>query len=316
MPVRRHEKAAELIAQMVMREDPIRAWEARALVRQYYAIQRFRLRAEAQSRATQMPTLDLLARVFAILEAQCEKILDVYTDTHPMGTWLRGIKGIGPVLSAGLLAYIDIERVDYVGRVYSYAGLVPSEKLFESNGKRNYNATFKSICFKIARSFVMLSNHPDCYYGKIYKEAKEKLTKRNESGGYADVARRKLERALGRLSAAQRERWLQRLEAALSPEDLSDVRILPAVDEVHEDEDNDEENDEKKKKDVLGAIWTWHKGKLTASHIDLMARRIAIKIFLDHVCRVWAKRELGRDLPPPYPISILGHDGFIPPPSW
>jgi hypothetical protein len=32
-------------------------------------------------------------------------------------------------------------------------------------------------------------NHPDCFYGHIYAEYKQKIEARNESGGFADKAR-------------------------------------------------------------------------------------------------------------------------------
>jgi len=55
-------------------------------------------------------------------------------------------------------------------------------------------------------------------------------------------------------------------------------------------------------------------GKLPPAHIDAMARRWAVKLFLAHMHEVWYELELGRKPPLPYPIAILGHAHYIPPP--
>ena len=83
--------------------------EARYLVDAYYATQENRKRTDNQTRALEGEPhflIEWLAEKNRTLENQIGRALDGYTQAHPMGDWMRQIVGIGPVLSAGLLAHI------------------------------------------------------------------------------------------------------------------------------------------------------------------------------------------------------------------
>ena len=60
-----------------------------------------------------------------ISERNIQKILDKVTDTTAAGRWAKSIIGIGPVIAAGLTAYIDITKAQTVGAVWSFAGVDP-----------------------------------------------------------------------------------------------------------------------------------------------------------------------------------------------
>jgi len=51
-----------------------------------------------------------------------------------------------------------------------------------------WNADLKRLCYIIGQCFMKNSNHPDCYYGHIYKQYKSDYTVKNENGGYAERA--------------------------------------------------------------------------------------------------------------------------------
>lgn len=57
----------------------------------------------------------------------------------------NSIHGIGPVISAGLLAHIDIHRAVTVGHIWRFAGLDPSVKWLKKT-KRPWNAGLKVLC--------------------------------------------------------------------------------------------------------------------------------------------------------------------------
>src|SRR5262249_29083837 len=104
--------------------------EARYLVDGFYMMQRDRIRAAHQLRAlgeNREPNivLDWFSVQAGTLEGQIKRALDRYTQDHPMGQWLRSVKGIGPVLSAGLLAHLDIEKAPTAGHFWNFAGLNP-----------------------------------------------------------------------------------------------------------------------------------------------------------------------------------------------
>jgi len=62
------------------------------------------------------------------LEGQIRAALDYYSASDVSGVWARSIKGIGPVIAAGLLANIDIEKAPTVGHIWRFAGLDPTAK--------------------------------------------------------------------------------------------------------------------------------------------------------------------------------------------
>lgn len=166
--------------------------EVRYLVDTYYQIQEFRKATGNQigsMKESEEPT-ELITWLFdnlKLLENQIKNALDVYTKNHPVGQWLQGITGIGPVISAGLLAHIDIEKAPTAGHIWSFAGLDPTKK-WEKGQLRPWNAKLKVLCWKIGQSFVKVSNNPKDVYGKLYKERKEYEIARNEAGEYRQQA--------------------------------------------------------------------------------------------------------------------------------
>ena len=166
--------------------------EARFLVDYYYIAQEDRKRSTNQVRAldeSKEPNavIDWLASQSKGLEEQIKKALDSYTESHAMGAWMRQIVGIGPVISAGLLAHIDIEKAPTVGHIWRYAGLDPTSK-WEKGQKRPWNAGLKTLCWKAGQSFMKFSGRDDCYYGHVYRERKNFEIARNERGDNKELA--------------------------------------------------------------------------------------------------------------------------------
>lgn len=56
-------------------------------------------------------------------------------------------------------------------------------------------------------------------------------------------------------------------------------------------------------------------GKLPPGHLDARARRYAVKFFLSHFHEVAYRIHWGEAPPVPYPIGILGHTDYVPPPG-
>jgi hypothetical protein len=169
--------------------------EARFLVDAYYMMQDDRKRSHNQVRALgesaePNSVLNWLAEQSETLEKQIKRALDQYTQGHVMGAWMRQVHGIGPVLSAGLLAHIDIEKAPTVGHIWSFAGLDPT-KQWEKGQRRPWNAQLKTLCWKIGQSFMKFSNDEDCVYGHLYKERKAYEIARNDRGENEVVAKEK-----------------------------------------------------------------------------------------------------------------------------
>jgi len=169
--------------------------EARFLVDAYYLAQENRKRSSNQTLAMAdepHQVLQWLSSQNELLEGQIKKALDKYTDGQPIGQWLKSIYGIGPVISAGLIAHIDIKLAPTAGHIWRFAGLDPSSK-WEKGKKRPWNASLKVLCWKAGQSFMKFSGAEECVYGKVYRSRKEFEVARNDSGGNAQTAKTLLE---------------------------------------------------------------------------------------------------------------------------
>ena len=302
--------------------------EARFLVDYYYTQQEDRKRAHNQVRSllpNQEPhsIISWLAVNATIMEDVIRERLGVFAKTRAEGRWARSIVGIGPVLSAGLVAHIDITKCRTVSQLWRFAGYDPLQSWLGREGaeklvkevrqqfptreipdaaidvlaersrrnpenlrrltlndagaitwasiekvlaKRPWNASLKTLCWKIGESFVKVSNNPDDFYGHLYPERKVQEETRNQAGQYADQAAAKLEKfKIGRGTDAYK---------------------------------------------------AYSTGFLPPAHIHSRAERWTVKLFLSHYHAVAYEVHYGTPAPKPYVFDHLGHQRFIPIPNW
>jgi hypothetical protein len=179
------------VAATTMGED-----EARYLVDQYYQIQEFRKAASNQGRAQAAAGEPLIFHGWytdqlVLLEGSIRSALDKFSGHHPLGSVVRNVIGIGPVIAAGLVAHINIDKAPTAGHIWSFAGLNPSVT-WEKGHKRPWNADLKVLCYKIGESFVKVQNNPNDEYGHLFRAYKDELTVKNDKGEFADAAKHKL----------------------------------------------------------------------------------------------------------------------------
>jgi hypothetical protein len=178
-------------------QDELGREEARYLVDLYYQMQEYRKATANQARAAAEAdephrAISLILAEVDHLEQEIKRALDHWTDQHHMGRWAKEQYGIGPVISAGLLAHLDISRAKTAGAIWRFAGLDPTA-VWKKGQKRPYNASLKTLCWKIGDSFVKFKGREECFYGHLYEERKLIEVERNESGGNAEVAAKTLE---------------------------------------------------------------------------------------------------------------------------
>jgi hypothetical protein len=172
--------------------------EVRYMVDSYYQIQEDRKRSANQIRKmSEGGEPHELLRWFNErsdrIEQQIKRALKAYAESQALGQWAMSIVGIGPVISAGLMAHIDITKAPTVGHIWSFAGLDP-RVAWEKKEKRPWNARLKSLCFLIGESFVKTSNHEKSFYGRIYRERKDLELQRNAELAFKEQAQAKLEK--------------------------------------------------------------------------------------------------------------------------
>ncbi len=172
--------------------ETMTATEARFLVDGYYLIQENRIRADAQVRSmlADGEPVDLLlwlGEQMHSLEKQVKAGLDKYSAAHPVGKWARSVTGVGPVISAGLLAHIDINKAPTAGHIFSFAGLNPTA-VWKKGERRPWNAALKTLCWKLGESFVKVQNNDNDVYGTLYANRKVEEITKNEAGEFASQA--------------------------------------------------------------------------------------------------------------------------------
>lgn len=170
--------------------------EARYLVDSYYQIQDYRKASNNQGRALEKSeephaVVGWLGSQMDAVEGQLKRALGEWASQQPAGVWAQSIVGIGPVLSAGLLAHIDIVKAPTVGHIWRFAGLDPTVK-WDKGQKRPWNAALKVLCWKIGESFVKVSGNERNVYGKVYLARKARETEMNDALAFSDQAERKL----------------------------------------------------------------------------------------------------------------------------
>lgn len=242
--------------------------------------------------------LEHFARVFIDLECEIKGIMDVYTMNHPVGRWLRSHYGVGPVISAGILAHIDIEMAPTAGAIWKFAGLDPTVK-WEKGQKRPWNAKLKVLFWKLGQCLLKFANHPDCYYGHIYQRAKLDYILKNSEGKYAEQAKFDLESGKYRKKA------------------YSDDTVSVSDDDGNnEDEGNNKTSKQDETEDGFKrAEFYLKQGKLPPAQIDARARRYAVKIFISHLHQVWYEWHFKKPAPVPFILTKPDHTHFIAPPS-
>lgn|SRR5262245_3058086 len=268
------------------------AQEARFLVDMYYAMQRQRIRAGNQLRAASKSAepntfFSWFADQNETLEKRVGSALKYFADAHPVGEWMQSICGIGPVISAGLLAHIDITKCPTAGHIWSFAGLDPTKK-WDKATKRPWNAGLKTLCWKIGESFVKVSGRDNDIYGKFYLKRKAEEWEKNKIGAFSDQCGDILKNR--QIKVAEYRKWYEGGFSGISNNELGAIVGVPAVNG--------------------GGV-----PMLPPGHIHARAKRYAVKLFLAHMHHVWYEHEYGKEPPLPYPIAALGHAHYIPPPK-
>jgi len=191
LPAARLTKAEQVIVQGMT------TMMAGDVVQGYYAMQENRLRIashirEAEKRGEDITIITSVLEAARVAETRAASTLDAWSAAQPLGAWARECKGVGPIIAAGLLSQIDVERAKHVSSVWRFAGLDPTA-VWGKGEKRPHNAFLKVLCWKLGDSFVKVSGREGSVYGRIYKDAKAEYVLRNQRGDYAEQAATKLQ---------------------------------------------------------------------------------------------------------------------------
>jgi len=159
--------------------------KVRVLCEVYYDIQSVRLSAQNRVRAAtkyglsedaERVLLDWLDERMVRQEAELKALVQKEIRDEPLWTdWLKGVKGVGPCIAGGLMAWAgDCSRFDTVSKLWAYSGLhvVDGEAPRRKAGqKANWNSTMRVLAWKAGKSFVMVGKG----YRDLYDQEKVRL---------------------------------------------------------------------------------------------------------------------------------------------
>lgn len=120
---------------------------------------------------------------FDELETELDQDVKTAVKDEPMYELLKEVRGIGPLISAKLLAMIDIERANTVSALWRYAGYAVFDGKIERPVKGealHYNKRLKTTMYLVATSFFKSSSPYRAIYDlwKVkYAEAHSDWTK-------------------------------------------------------------------------------------------------------------------------------------------
>lgn len=201
-------------------------------------------------------------------------------EVHPAYPWFSLVKGIGRENIAKVVGLVDITKAHTISSLWMFAGLAPDESgraMKRTKGQKlQYNSQLRSMCWRLGSS---LKRSTGKYYNYYIKE-KEKYAKRFEGEG-----KRILATPTGRWVCSNcGQFWTKKTDII----DCCDNQTIV----------------KKTKEEPGGVVW---KG-----HLDMMAMRKMIKLFLAHLWLTWREGE-GLPISKPYVSDKLGHKHVISP---
>jgi len=134
-------------------------------------------RGDSSLSLSHVKNLEVWRDRFAVMEAYANADIKRITEDMEIVSRMTKVVGIGPILSAQLVAQIDITKAETVSALWRYCGYGVTE---EGNAERrtkgeriHYNPIVKTLCWNIAVSFLRKSSP----YRVLYDSAKEKYTR-------------------------------------------------------------------------------------------------------------------------------------------
>lgn len=325
-PMRRLKKDLAL-SSVTLTED-----EARYVVSYYYQIQEWRKAAGSrifQQDKEKAPHL-VLSWFFNNLEqmeTDIKKALDVYSNSKEIGRWSKSITGIGPVIAAGLIAYIDMRPSEKyptsfstVAKVWRFAGLDSTISWLGRDKARELLATYypdstltelevREIAVRTNRnqdSFLRMCEVTD---GKAKREKVLIALARRPWNAGLKVLCWKIGESFVKVSTNEADYYGKYYLKRKAEETIKNERgdyaelaqqILAAKRFGRETE----------------AYKAYIQGRLPAGHIHARAKRYAVKLFLSHWHAVNYEIVHGKPAPTPWVIEFGGHKDYIKPPNW
>ncbi len=317
--------------------------EARFIVDFFYQLQDDRKRAgnqqlaavEAEGGVEPNQILRWMTGASGAYERKVQAALAAYSQGQEVGRWAQSQVGIGPIISAGLLAHIDVRRAKTAGAVWRFAGLdvgnpwIGAEEargivrgvLGETDRGKLGHEQISALALSVGRG-------PESMYRA------HAFLKKIDEDEVSDDGRYEMTRTEAANALAVRP-WNAKLKVLCwkigesfnktqNRDDdfyghlLAERKAL----EVQRNEAGDflDQAVDKLEKYNIGKsteAYKWYdKGMLPPAHLQARAKRWVVKLFISHWHEVQYQVVMGTLPPKPYAIDILGHGHKIEAPGW
>lgn len=334
---------------------------ARFLVDEYYQIQKARIRysnygkgldRDAQKSGNDAePHLAIDSFVFnyAASEENIRKLLTWYISDHEMFWFFERTLGIGPVLAAGLMAHIDIEKCPTVGHIWAFAGLDPNrpwlgrekaKSLLSDLPGKDMDYVLHEAAQRAGRNpellRVMATRKPDGSTAALTRDRLAAAMARKPHNGPLKTLCWKIGESFVKLSGRQdafyaqvyKRRKQEEWSRNLAGEYQDAARASMASKQYGKGTDQYAWYTGLCSPVLTRALLADGKPPVTAScigdggipmlspaHIHARASRYAVKLFLSHLHECWYRQHFGQEPPKPFALAIGGHAHYIAPPQ-
>jgi len=305
--------------------------EVRFLVSSYYGVQDLRKllnnRVSALSKRDDPATMfDFVVNGIDITEKNIKKFLAVVSANSPVGQWAESIRGIGPVISAGFLAHIDIEKAPTVGHIWRFAGLDPT---LDWLGREKAAALVKEVADtrggslteeQFAQVATLANRQADnlMVQTKNFAESTGKGDYLSKDNVVKTLAKRPWNADLKLICWKAGESFVK---TSNHPSDIyGHIYAERKLWEIQQNENGAYKEQADAKASKVGrstdAYKSYSIGKLPPAHIHARAKRYAVKMFLAHWHHVAYELQYGTQPPKPYILDQGGHTHYVAPPNW
>jgi len=307
--------------------------QARFIVDSYYQIQEARKSAGNQTRAAgedEEPhaLVDFVFNQMRTCERNLHNMLDEYSSGQKAGRWAKSLIGIGPVITAGLLAHIDIHKAPYVGNIWRFAGLDPNvewlgkvkaTKLMAEMVPPRTRPTSEHIAeigLRLNRRPELIANLARKDDGTIDRASLTKALARRPWNAKLKTLCWKIGVSFTKSSGHEQTVYGPVYASRKAQEEYRNQRINPDTGRLWF-QDQAEHSLATKKIGRSTEAYKWYsKGMLPPARILIRSQRYAVKLFLSHFHHVLYEVTFGKAPPMPYILTKSDHGRFIGPPNW
>lgn len=307
--------------------------EIRFLVSSYYGVQD--LRKLLGNRVKALGKQDEAATMFSfvlngvqITEKNIQRLLAVASGGREIGQWAESIRGVGPVISAGLLAHIDITKAPTVGHIWRFMGQDPTLEWLgrEKSAKLVKDLTGNTSGTVTEEEFAQIASEANRRADNLMTQV-QNFADMTGKGSYltkdniVKTLSKRPYNADGKLLCWKLGESF--VKVSNHPEDVyGHVYAQRKMWETQKNENGDYKEQADAKLERVGRSTDAYKsyvlGKLPPAHLHARAKRYAVKLFLSHWHHVAYELEYGTPPPKPYILDRpnSGHTDFIAPPNW